>query len=99
VADIRMVRIYLTEADKLINAIMTYLHLEANVHGVTVVKATAGFDSQGILHSAASPNSTSGNMPMMLEFYDEAEKTERVITHLRSMIGSNHILTWPVTIV
>lgn len=94
-ADITMARVYLTEADKMLNAIMSYLHNEANVHGVTVLRAHAGYGASGAIHSADNPSMTN-NLPLMLEFFDEKEKIGRVVEHLKTMLGSDHVVTWPV---
>jgi len=89
---VKVAKIFMTEADKLLNAVMSYLHFEAKLHGVTVTKAYAGFGESGAVHSQDSP--LAGNLPLILEFYDEAQKVDEAIAHVKTMLGEGHVITW-----
>lgn len=87
------VRVYITEGDKLLNEIMDYLHNEIKVKGATVFRAITGFGKSGALHSSQIL-SMSFDLPLVLEFFDEQEKTKKAITHLRKILERSHIVTW-----
>ena len=89
---VKVAKIFMTEGDKLLNAIMSYLHFEAKLHGVTVTRAFAGFGESGAMHSQDSP--LSKNLPLILEFFDEEETVMKAITHIKEMLGEGHVVTW-----
>lgn len=92
--EITMVRVYLKGADKMLNAVMRYLHFEAEVHGVTVLKAVAGYGKSGAMHDLAT-DMAKHDLPLVLEFYDEEEEiVKRAIDGLKSMVGADHVIAW-----
>ncbi len=92
--EITMVRVYLTEADKMLGALMQFLNFEMKVQGVTVLKAVAGFGKGGAMHTIQS-EATRHDLPLVLEFYDqEDEVVTKAIKGLKSMVGSTHVIAW-----
>lgn len=89
---VKVARVYMTEGDKLLNAIMSYLHFEAGLHGVTVFKAYAGFGESGAVHSQNSP--LAQNLPLILEFFDKEEAVVKAIEHIKGMLGEGHAVMW-----
>lgn len=87
------VRVYLTEGDKLLNEIMDYLHNEIKVKGATVFRAITGFGKSGALHSTQIL-SMSFDLPMVLEFFDESDKVEKAVAHLKKILERCHMVTW-----
>ena len=92
-----MARIYFTEGEKQLEAIMRYLHDEQRVRGITVFRGISGFGSLGSLHSS-SLTSVLFEMPLVIEFFDEASKVKRIINELNKNIQPGHIVSWPVTV-
>lgn len=92
--EVIFVRVYITEADKLLNAVMGYLHDEIHVKGVTVFRAITGFGKSGALHSSQLLT-MSLDLPLAIEFFDEPDKVAQAIEHLRKMLEPNHIVSWP----
>ncbi len=88
-----IVRIYLTEGDKLLNSVMDYLHNEAKVRGVTVFRAINGFGKSGAMHSS-SLLSMSFDLPLVIEFFDNPEKISKALEHLIPLVGSQHVVSW-----
>lgn len=92
--EITMVRVYMKEADKMLNAIIRYLHFDAEVHGVTVLKAVAGYGKSGAMHDLAT-DMTKHDLPLVLEFFDEDEKiVQKAIEGLKQMVGADHVIAW-----
>ena len=91
-----MVKIYLTEGDKLLNSVMNYLHNEVKVRGVTVFRAINGFGRSGIMHSTALL-SMSFDLPLVLEFFDTPKKVEKALAYIIPLVGNQHVVSWQAT--
>jgi len=92
--DVTMVRIYLTEAEKMIDPLLKRLHDWEKVRGVTVFRGITGFGKSGALHSSKLLD-MSLNLPVVVEFFDEPEKIDAILEHLSGMIEPGHIVSWP----
>ena len=95
--NVTMVRIYLTEGDHQLKQLLSHLHDEEQVRGVTAFRGIAGFGQSGKMHSSDLLD-LSLNMPLVVEFFDEPQKVERVLEHLNTMIDPGHIVSWPATV-
>jgi PII-like signaling protein len=93
-ADVVMVRIYLTEKEKNLKHLLKHLHEREHVRGVTVFRGIAGFGSSGVMHSASLLD-MSLDLPLVVEFFDRAERVETTIDDLNTMIEPGHVVTWP----
>ena len=91
---ITMVRVYLTESDKLLRQVVSRLHDEESVRGVTVFRGISGFGQSGEIHSASLLD-LSTDLPVVVEFFDEPGKVEKIIAHLNTIVDSGHIVSWP----
>ena len=94
---ITMVRIYLTEGDHQLKALLAYLHDVEEVAGVTAFRGIAGFGQSGKMHTSDLLD-LSLDMPLVVEFFDEQQKVERVLQHLDNMIEPGHIVSWPANL-
>lgn len=90
---VTMVRIYITEASKLLKPIMNYLHNEAKVRGVSVFRAITGYGDSGGEHGASLMD-LSLNLPLTVEFFDHSEKVELALSQLNKMIKPEHVVCW-----
>lgn len=90
-------RIFLTEGDKLLPLLMEYLHNDAKVKGVTVLRGYSGFGKSRVMHSKDIPVEAK-NLPLIIEFVDEIEKIDQVIKHFKDMFKLGHIVSWLVTV-
>lgn len=93
----RMVRVYLSESDHGLDRLLKVLHDELKVRGVTVVRGIEGFGSSGQIHTASLVD-LSGDLPLILEFFDEEEKARRAVAHIADLVAPGHVVSWPVTI-
>jgi PII-like signaling protein len=90
---VTVARIYLRESEHLLGKIISFLHDEEKVSGVTVSQGIAGFGSDGTIHTAHLLD-LSLDMPLIVEFYGEPARVETVIQHLTQRMHLPHITTW-----
>ncbi len=95
-----IVRIYLREADRghhdgLLKEIMSILHDEHRVHGVTVFRGIAGFGHHGDIH-ASDILHLNAHLPLVIELFDEPAIVASVIDALGDLVAPGHLLQWPV---
>ncbi len=100
--EIRVVRIYLREADKgdhesLMRDILKTLHDLQCVRGVTVFRGVAGFGQTGevvgtdLLHILAS-------LPLVIEFFDTPARVDAAIQVLNGLLPPEHMISWAATL-
>ena len=90
-----MVRVYLSEADKLLKPLMAKLHDEEGVRGVTVFRGISGFGKKGKIHSSSLLDLAT-DLPVIVEFFDKPDKVKLIVEHLSSIVKPGHIVSWPV---
>lgn len=90
---VTIARIYLREAEHLLPKIMQVLHDEEKVSGVTVLRGIAGFSADGKLHTSSLID-LSLDLPLIVEFYDDPARMERVIEHLTLRLKLPHVISW-----
>lgn len=91
--EVTVVQIYLTESDKRLKPLLSRLHDEQKVRGVTVYRGIAGFGRSGVMHSSKLLD-LSLDLPVVVEFFDTPEKIDSVLGYLGSDIEPGHLLTW-----
>ncbi len=90
-------RVYITEGDKLLPLLMEYLHNDAKVEGVTVIRGYSGFGKSRVMHSQEIPIEAH-NLPLIIEFIDTVEKVDSVIRHFKDMFRLGHLVSWLVNV-
>ena len=96
-SDVIMVRIYLTETEKLLKKLLAKLHDEEKVRGVTVFRGVSGFGRSGVVHSSTLLD-LSLDLPVVIEFFDEPAKVRRILTHLKDILPPGHVVSWPAQV-
>ena len=91
---VRRVTIYVNEADAWNGRpahleVLRFLQREGCAGG-TVVRAMAGFTKAGVV--STSLVDTGGKLPLIIEYIDAQETVERVLPHLREIVG-NRLIT------
>ncbi len=94
---ITMVRIYLTESESKLQALIKRLHDWEHIRGLTVFRGISGFGSSGVVHTSALVD-LSLDLPVVIEFFDIPERIETTLSHLSEMADPGHIVTWPASI-
>lgn len=92
--EVMIVRIYLTEGKHQLDRLIGRLHDEFRVSGVTAYRGIAGFGQSGQLHSSTLLD-VSLDLPVVLEFFDTAEKIRAVVESLETDIKPGHMIMWP----
>lgn len=96
-SDVTVVRIYLHEAKGQMDELLEYLHDDSKVRGVTVFRGITGFGVSGKYHSSSLID-MSLDLPIVIEFFDTAEKVKNIIEYLNKKIEPGHIVYWPAKI-
>lgn len=92
-SEVTMVRIYLTEGEQFAKTLLARLHDQEKVRGVTVFRGIAGFGRSGVMHSSRLLD-LSMDLPLVVEFFDEPARVERILAHLKSQLPPGHVVTW-----
>lgn len=90
---ITVARIYLREGEHLLGKVLEFLHDQEKVSGVTVLQGVAGFGADGNIRTSHLVD-LSLDLPLVIEFYDQPEKVEKVINHLQTHMGLFHVISW-----
>ncbi|ALP53463.1 hypothetical protein Tel_10055 [Candidatus Tenderia electrophaga] len=91
--EVTMVRIYLSEKDSHLENLMKRLHDWEKVKGVSVFRGISGYGNDGRMHTA-SLTDLSLDLPLVVEFFDEPTKVEKILEHLNNIIKPRHMLKW-----
>jgi PII-like signaling protein len=92
-----MVRVYLSESDHKIKHLLKCLRDELGVCGVTVLRGIEGYGKSGVVHSASLVD-LSGDLPLILEFFDRPEKAKEAIERVKDFVEPGHLVSWPVIV-
>lgn len=92
-----LVRIYCIEGEGRMRKLLSLLHDEEKVLGVTVFRGIAGFGASGRIHSSGLID-LALELPLVIEFFDEREKVERIVADLSGKVKPGHIISWPITV-
>jgi len=92
-----MVRIFLSEETAHLEKLLTLLHDVEKVKGVTVYRGIGGYGDSGDIHTTNIVG-LSLNLPIVVEFFDAAEKVKDIIDHLSVNVKPGHIVSWPIEV-
>jgi PII-like signaling protein len=97
-SEVIVVRIYLHETEHgrrttLQEEILTLLHDQHRVKGVTVFRGIAGFGASGMVHAADLLRLTV-DLPVVIEFYDRPEVAEAAMELLNGLVPEGHMIWW-----
>ena len=91
--DVTVVRVYLTEGEGQVDNLLKRLHDWEKVRGVTVFRGIQGFGEHGTMHPAGMID-LSMNLPVVIEFFDEPDKVEKILEHMSDQIKPGHVVRW-----
>lgn len=84
---------YCTEGQGKLKDMLSRLHDDYHVRGVTVFRGVAGFGASGELHSSSLLD-ISLDLPQVIEFFDEQEKVAGILSDLSSSFEPGHVVSW-----
>jgi PII-like signaling protein len=90
---VTVVRIYVREGEHLLERVVTYLHDEARIAGLTVLRGIEGFAEDGTMRQAWLVD-LSLDLPLVIEFYDVPERVEQVLHSLVRRFPLAHVIRW-----
>ena len=90
---VTMVRLYCTEGQGKLKGILSRLHDDFRVKGVTVFRGVAGFGASGELHSSGLLD-ISLDLPQVIEFFDEQDKVAEILSELSNSFEPGHVVSW-----
>ena len=91
---VEIVRVYLSEHEGTLDAVLRCLHDEAPVRGVTVFRGIAGFGASRRFHEARWTD-LSLDLPVVVEFFDEPATAARARTALAARVPGSPVVYWP----
>ncbi|HEC13257.1 MAG TPA: DUF190 domain-containing protein [Acidiferrobacteraceae bacterium] len=95
--EVKMVRIYLTEAERRLDELLELLHDREKVRGVTVYRGISGFGKSGKMHSSRLLD-LSMDLPVIIEFFDDPDKIDMITEHLAKLMEPGHMVIWSAKI-
>ncbi len=95
--EVTIVRIYLTEGETQLKKLMERLRDWEKLRGLTVFRGVSGYGESGVIHGANIVD-LSLHMPIVVEFFDEEEKINNILEHLKDQIKTGHMLKWSAEI-
>lgn len=93
---VTMVRVYTDDSHGHISTMLEQLHKRGDVIGTTIFRGIAGFGERGIHQSSLLD--LSGDLPIVVEFYHNSDKSEELINFVHEQISDAHIISWEVNL-
>ncbi len=90
---ITIVRLYFTETDVDINALLEHLYKKEKASGVTVFRGISGFGESGEIHSSTLID-TAFDLPIVIEFYDDSKRAQEIMAALKKDFRPKHMIYW-----
>ena len=92
--EITMVRIYLSEGRDHFERLVTWLHDDGRVQGVSVFRAIEGFGKDRQLKTSSLMD-LSLELPVVIEFFGAKDIIKDVLEQVQTKVDVDHIVSWP----
>ncbi len=89
---VKIVRVYLSEEAPLLKELFDYLH-EQKIRGATIFRGVKGFGVSGKMRETRLLD-LHFDLPMVLEFFDEPQRVEKILSHFDEKLESGRVLQW-----
>jgi len=89
---VKITRIYLSEESPLLKELFDYLHNQ-KVKGATIFRGVKGFGASGKTREAHLLD-VHFDLPMILEFFDEPNRVDEILSHFAEKIESGRVVQW-----
>jgi PII-like signaling protein len=95
--DVLMIRVYLSEHEGKLPKVLSLLHDDLKVRGLTVFRAMTGYGNSGRWHTASLVD-LSLDLPMVVEFFDEPDLARAALERLAALCKPGHVVEWPARV-
>ncbi|MCB1110361.1 MAG: DUF190 domain-containing protein [Chlamydiia bacterium] len=89
--EIILARVYMSEREHHLNAVLKILHEEVKVRHVVVLRGIEGFEKGGKVQSSHFL-SLSLDLPLVIEFFDTPDQVKLATSKIEAVIEKGHIL-------
>lgn len=96
-SEVGVLRVYITEGERQLNDLLSFLKEKEEVRGITVFRGICGFGPSGQMH-VATLSDLSLDLPLVIEMFDEPGKIQRIMKHLCEKVKPGHLLSWTAKI-
>lgn len=94
---VKVTRVYLSEESPLLNELFNFLH-DHKIKGATIYRGVKGFSDSGVTREARFLD-LHFDLPMILEFFDEPERVDQILSQFPEKIPTGHVLQWLAEVV
>jgi PII-like signaling protein len=91
--EVSVLRIYMTENSKEQDVVLHYLQDQVKMKGVTVCRGVYGSGASEMVR-ASSLLDLSLDLPIVIEFFDEASKVQSILQDLQTSVKPSHMIYW-----
>ena len=92
--DVLMIRIYLSEHEGRLPKVLSLLHDDLKVRGLSVFRAVTGYGNSGRWHTTSLVD-LSLDLPLVVEFFDEPDLARTALERLGTVCKPGHVVEWP----
>ena len=91
--DVRVVRVYIDESEHKLKLLLSLLHDDLEVRGVTVFRGIVGFGPSGKMHGGGIVD-LAMDLPLVIEFFDTPDKASVAMERLQQHVKPAHMISW-----
>ena len=95
--EVLMIRVYLSEHEGRLPKVLSLLHDDLKVRGLTVFRAMSGYGNSGRWHTASLVD-LSLDLPIVVEFFDEPALARTALERLDTLCKPGHVVAWPARV-
>jgi PII-like signaling protein len=95
--DVLMIRIYLSEQEGRLPKVLSLLHDDLKVRGLSVFRAMTGYGDSGRWHTSSLVE-RSLDLPVVVEFFDDPGPARAALERLDALCKPGHVVEWPARV-
>ena len=96
-SEVGVLRVYVTEGERQLNELLSFLKETEEVRGITVYRGTYGFGPSGKMR-ISSLSDLALDLPLVIEMFDEPGKIQRIMKNLCNKVKPGHMSSWTAKI-
>jgi PII-like signaling protein len=95
--EVLMIRVYLSEHEGKLSKVLSLLHDDLKVRGLSVFRAMTGYGNSGRWHTSNLVD-LSLDLPVVVEFCDEPGLARPALERLDALRKPGHVVEWPARV-